>query len=282
MKYFVEYLIGQLPGGHSKESFVAKLKILVIDDSMTVIAWLQQVLSKAGFEVCSRTVAIGSGAAILREQPDLVLMDINMPALQGDEVIRDFRRSKHGKEVRIVVHSSLPIDELAQIVDMCEADGYIQKTNNAQEFIRQIKRFLLDSSTPTESANATKSQHVLVVSNNPLLTATTKIIVSDYPNIEIIQAKDDLEAVSLLKTRLTLVLVIIELHDTGPTTECKIVTRLLNTHTILPMILIGKGEPQIDITERPSTLFIRADPLRRADLRSAIKTLLPASNKVGS
>ena len=111
-------------------------KILIIDDSATVIAWVKKVLGEAGYQVSARNVAIGSAAAILRENPDLVLMDIKMPALNGDEIVRDFRKGKFGKNSRLILHSSLSLDELARRAKECEADGFIQKTNDQRKFIR--------------------------------------------------------------------------------------------------------------------------------------------------
>ena len=123
---------------------MGKKKILIIDDSVMVTTWVTQFLSQVGYETSSRDVAIGARAAILRENPDLVLMDINMPALQGDDIIRDFRRIKSGRNVRIVLHSSLDSDELARRAEACGADGFIQKTHDPREFILQIEKYLCD------------------------------------------------------------------------------------------------------------------------------------------
>lgn len=129
-----------------------KKKILIIDDSATAIAWVTQFLSQVGYETTSRDVAIGARAAILREKPDLVLMDINMPALQGDDIIRDFRRNKSGRNVRIVLHSTLDPDELAKRAKACGADGFIQKTHDPRKFIRQIEAYLYDLPQELKSA----------------------------------------------------------------------------------------------------------------------------------
>ena len=59
---------------------------MVVDDSELVCRALSRALGAEGFEVVTRLNPIGTGAAIARERPDVVLLDVSMPALDGAEV----------------------------------------------------------------------------------------------------------------------------------------------------------------------------------------------------
>lgn len=256
-----------------------KKKILIIDDGATVIAWVKKNLNQAGYKTVSRNIAIGSGAAILREQPDLVLMDIMMPALQGDEIIRDFRKNKGGRDIRIVLHSSLALDELARRAKACGADGYIQKTNDPRRFIRQIKEHLHDVSNKSSKSNDGAHGQILVLSDKPFLTAAIKIMTSDYSQFRVLHVTDESEAEQILMNRdvINVLVVVVELLDDRPTLFSKTMSLLFNTHTNVPVILISKNEPKIDIEKRQNTIFIRSNPLSRTDLRNAVVAFLPPS-----
>jgi DNA-binding NtrC family response regulator len=82
--------------------------ILVIDDSVSVLEWMQDVLTKAGHQV--RTSSSGKqGILILRQVPiDLVITDFYMPELDGVEVIQHARRV--APQTRLVAMSTRPAE----------------------------------------------------------------------------------------------------------------------------------------------------------------------------
>jgi DNA-binding NtrC family response regulator len=119
-----------------------KGKILIIDDSVVVIKWTQAVLKEAGFEVVAQSQPIGSSATILREKPDLVLLDVAMPALGGEEVLLSIRSHDAIKNCAIALYSSRDPNELARIATATDADGFIPKTRDAKELLREVTALL--------------------------------------------------------------------------------------------------------------------------------------------
>ena len=81
-------------------------KIMVVDDSPTDLAFLESVLTKGGFQV----TAVASGeAAIARsaaEQPDLILMDLVMPGVNGFQATRAITRAAATLHIPVVICSS--------------------------------------------------------------------------------------------------------------------------------------------------------------------------------
>ena len=61
------------------------MKVLVIDDDSIVLEVVTAALQDMGHEATARASAVGASTWILQERPDLVLVDLNMPTLPGEE-----------------------------------------------------------------------------------------------------------------------------------------------------------------------------------------------------
>jgi DNA-binding response OmpR family regulator len=121
---------------------IGKGKILVIDDDEKVLTIARRNLESAGYEVLVSSSALKMPQIVQREKPDLVLLDIEMPALSGEHVLDlatlfDFLRT-----TPIVIHSSKSEEELQSLVSRSQAKGYIKKTSNAITFVSQVEQFL--------------------------------------------------------------------------------------------------------------------------------------------
>ena len=122
-------------------------KILIVDDSPTVSAVLQQQLEQAGFVVATHGHGLGTVAAVLREQPELILLDVSMKALPGDQICKLIK--KNGSDVRIYLHSSIEEPELRERAREAGADGYIPKSWGSEKVI-EVLRAAFNGSPPTE------------------------------------------------------------------------------------------------------------------------------------
>lgn len=81
------------------------LTVLVVDDSRTVIAAFKKVLSQAGFEVITAANG-GEGVAMAKSHlPDLILMDVVMPVLNGFQATRLIRKDERTAHIPIVLVS---------------------------------------------------------------------------------------------------------------------------------------------------------------------------------
>ena len=119
----------------------ARKKILVVDDSEIVLEATQMALEIYGYEVIVSDTPIGVGALIRDEAPDLVLVDVTMPALSGDKFVElASRRRRH--TCPIVLHSDRPAVELSRLAAECGANGYICKGSDPASLARAVARFL--------------------------------------------------------------------------------------------------------------------------------------------
>ena len=81
-------------------------KILIVDDSRTELYFLSDLLHKNGYVVSTAENGEQALAAIEQERPDLVLMDIVMPGLNGFQLTRQITRNPAYRELPIIVCTS--------------------------------------------------------------------------------------------------------------------------------------------------------------------------------
>ena len=101
--------------------------IVVIDDSSTTLLSTKQTLEKVDYKVttCNSWTKV---LPILRSSiPDLMLIDVDMPGLQGGEVLTSLKNNY--PDIKMVFFSTLPEHELAILTKEKKADGYICKTS---------------------------------------------------------------------------------------------------------------------------------------------------------
>lgn len=119
----------------------ARPRVLVVDDSMTILTFTASLLSHANCDVRTcNSIWISGDVAEFR--PDLVLMDVNMGTSKGTCAVTALRDKAMTNGTLIVLHSSLPEDELQHLVDECGADGYIRKTQDPDSLLQQVSTYL--------------------------------------------------------------------------------------------------------------------------------------------
>ncbi len=119
-------------------------RVLVVDDSAIVLAVCRERLEEAGYEVNVRESALGTSAMVIRDRPDAVLMDVDLPGLSGDQIASLIRKNDAGEGTPIIIlHSGLTAQVLGGMVEECGAAGYIQKTDDDALFISQFNQIFL-------------------------------------------------------------------------------------------------------------------------------------------
>jgi CheY-like chemotaxis protein len=127
-------------------------KILVIDDSPTVIMKLRMVLGKAGYQVSVLDMIINLGSALRDDPPDLIILDLHMPALSGDRVAECIRKIG-GDSIPILIYSSAPTDELIKNRESIQAAGFVRKSDADETLLQRIKTTLICTAHGDHSVN---------------------------------------------------------------------------------------------------------------------------------
>jgi two-component system cell cycle response regulator len=114
-------------------------KILVVDDQPGNVFLLQDRLNREGFEVITAYDGT-SGIKVARDQkPDLILLDIMMPGIDGFEVCREISSNNYTNHIPIILVTALNSSEDTQKGFDCGAFDYIKKPFNKIELLARIK-----------------------------------------------------------------------------------------------------------------------------------------------
>jgi len=124
---------------------VAKGSVLVVDDEPNIVLSLEFLLSQAGFEVS--TAADGEEAlhAIESSPPDLVVLDINMPRVNGYEVCERIRADQRWKGIRVLMLTARGRDVEREKGLALGADDYVTKPFATQEVVDKVRELLAES-----------------------------------------------------------------------------------------------------------------------------------------
>jgi len=121
--------------------------VVVIDDSPIALDFTRDALESGGYRVITRRRTAGAVNLVLQERPDLVLLDVNMPQVAGDITATLLRRAEPNSKTVILLYSSLSAETLALRAATAGAHGYIRKTGNVMELLRQVNGYLRPSQT---------------------------------------------------------------------------------------------------------------------------------------
>jgi len=101
----------------------ASPRVLVCDDSQIICDLAEYALTAAGFQVATRSTAIGLSGVVRATRPDLVVLDVEMPAITGPEACARIRRASPA--TLIVLFSS--VARLEELSRTCAADAWLPK-----------------------------------------------------------------------------------------------------------------------------------------------------------
>jgi len=116
--------------------------ILVVDDNVMNLTLVRFLLTKQGYRVCTAGDAAQALAAIAAELPDLILMDIQLPGVDGLELTRQLRTMPAVCRVPIVAvtASAMRGDEERALAAGC--DAYVAKPIDVYRFPALVERYL--------------------------------------------------------------------------------------------------------------------------------------------
>ncbi len=115
-------------------------KILIVDDSRTELYFLSDLLNKNGYQVRTAENGEQALAAIEQDRPDLVLMDIVMPGVNGFQLTRQITRNPAYRELPIIVCTSKQ-QETDRLWAMRQgARDYVTKPVDPHDLLSKIMR----------------------------------------------------------------------------------------------------------------------------------------------
>ena len=124
-------------------------RILVVDDEPNILGTLAPLLRTRGYEVVTAMTANAAREAIARDRPDLIVLDLGLPDVDGVELCREIRETH---SVPIVVLSARGGEsDKVRALDV-GADDYVTKPFGAEELTARIRAALRRSDSPTATS----------------------------------------------------------------------------------------------------------------------------------
>ncbi len=117
-------------------------KILVVDDSALMRRLLQQVLQAAGYEVVCTADGQEGLDKVAAEKPDLVIMDRNMPKVDGMEALRVLRANPATRSLPVLMASARLEPADAAEIQAAGANGLIPKPFQSKQLLAIIRQHL--------------------------------------------------------------------------------------------------------------------------------------------
>ncbi|MEM7353816.1 MAG: response regulator [Acidobacteriota bacterium] len=117
-------------------------RVLVVDDNEIELDVLRVVLEAAGFEVSTLSSVFELSTTIRHQRPDVILLDVYMPALSGDRAAAILKQYGFSRDIPVIFHSSAEADELATLTAAAGAHGFVRKTGDFDGLIETLREAL--------------------------------------------------------------------------------------------------------------------------------------------
>jgi DNA-binding response OmpR family regulator len=126
-----------------------KKKILIVDDERDIVKALMIRLQGAGYEVVTAFDGAQGVFMAHKEKPDLIILDIRMPAGNGFSVAQRLKRSMHTFTIPVIFLTGSPEKNAEEKAMALGARFYIKKPYDPEELLDAIKRALEEGPDPS-------------------------------------------------------------------------------------------------------------------------------------
>ena len=150
---------GRTPGGHrrvTKEELIAflrrqglpvpaelkapPLRVLVVDDEVSVTSWIADEISErhSDFEILQANDGYSAGEIVASAKPDVVILDLRMPGIDGFEVCRRIKLSPEAKQTTVIAITALPSAESQREIREAGASAYFAKPLDIDALMEEV------------------------------------------------------------------------------------------------------------------------------------------------
>lgn len=113
-------------------------KVLVVDDEPMILDVATMILEGEGYTVATARSAVALSELVMREAPDVVLLDVGLPGLKGHLAVEAVRRGAAGQRARVILYSGECEEELQNLAAHTGADFAVAKASGPQRLVEAI------------------------------------------------------------------------------------------------------------------------------------------------
>ena len=121
---------------------MSKAKILVVDDDASSLELIEAMLVPNGYEIITANDGSKAVAIIIEKKPDLILLDIMMPGLDGYSTLAKIKENKTISKIPVVMLTAMGFQLNKELALRFGAAGYITKPVDLAELLKTISRLL--------------------------------------------------------------------------------------------------------------------------------------------
>lgn len=114
-------------------------KIMIVEDDIETIRLYEVILKNAGYQICVAKNGQEALELVEKEKPDLILMDMMMPDMDGVKAIEELQKNKLTQDIPIIMISGATKEMDFMKTVLMGPVGYIEKPFNSQKLLYQIK-----------------------------------------------------------------------------------------------------------------------------------------------
>jgi DNA-binding response OmpR family regulator len=140
-----------------------RTKLLLVDDEESIISTLKTFLELSGFEVVTARNGMEALSAIPEQRPDLIVLDVLMPHLDGRETLRQLRKREDWTPVILLTQVAGTAQRIMAIEE--GADDYLNKPFDPQELVVRIRAVLRRTQAgkqPLQSSRRLRSREIVL------------------------------------------------------------------------------------------------------------------------
>jgi len=123
-----------------------KSKILVVDDEPDILKVVTFILKKTGYEIFSAVDGKEALKLIKDKRPDLILLDLRLPVIDGYEVCRKVKSDDSLKAIPVLLLTASGVDSVAQKAQTLGAEDFIIKPFSKEDLLKKINKYLKKAS----------------------------------------------------------------------------------------------------------------------------------------
>ncbi len=140
----------RLPYPKRRKLGIGKAKILVVDDEIDTLNLVKMILETESYKVQIAQDGQEAFSRISQEKPDLILLDIKMPGMNGYEICRKLKRSPETATVPIIMFSASDSNTKTRVRE-AGADGFMLKPFTIEQLLDVVKKHLNQPENVTEN-----------------------------------------------------------------------------------------------------------------------------------
>ena len=117
-------------------------KILVVDDEPDILKVVIFRLKRAGYDVSTAVDGQGALDLVHKDKPDLMLLDLRLPIIDGTEVAKRVKSDEELKNIPIIILTASSDASRYKEIEEIKADDFMLKPFNPEELMVKVKKFI--------------------------------------------------------------------------------------------------------------------------------------------